>query len=488
MSILVPFNGSNFIIPTPNEIGWGTNLDNYLVAIANGCLQNIGGSFVLSNDVDFGGTNGLKAVYYKTRSTNIASSGQLRLANAVDSISWRNCANGADLPLAVNSSDQLTFNGIPVAVGGSGTVLPGPANSLAYYPASTNTVDDLPAIAPSRALQSDVNGLPVAASVTATELGYLSGVTSALQSQLNLKAPLSSPTFTGTVTMPSPFTLGTTSVTSTGTELNYVVGLTSSIQTQLNAKASDSLVVHLAGTETITGAKTVAYASWLQSIASSGAQVLNKSTNSSNTASSDALILTEVGGTSAGDASFSSIVASGNSWPWGLDNSDSDAWCITNAATLNGTNLIRATSATGVAIKGDPTGAGVAAGDIGEYLTNNASGNFPSSNVAGDITSLTLTSGDWDVAASANITHGSSDTRYIFAISSVSGNSLTGGGIADGLNLFRFPGSSTQDSAMFVPRYRIQVGSTTTYYLKYFAVYSGSTPQINAYISARRAT
>lgn len=35
-------------------------------------------------------------------------------------------------------------------------------------------------------------------------------------------APLASPTFTGTVTIPSPFTLGATSVTSTGIQLNYL--------------------------------------------------------------------------------------------------------------------------------------------------------------------------------------------------------------------------------------------------------------------------
>ena len=39
-------------------------------------------------------------------------------------------------------------------------------------------------------------------------------------------------------TFPTPFTLGSTSVTATGTELNFVVGVTSSIQTQLNAKQS----------------------------------------------------------------------------------------------------------------------------------------------------------------------------------------------------------------------------------------------------------
>lgn len=45
-----------------------------------------------------------------------------------------------------------------------------------------------------------------------------------------------SPTFTGTVTIPTPFTLGAVSVTTTGTELNYVSGVTSAIQTQLGAK------------------------------------------------------------------------------------------------------------------------------------------------------------------------------------------------------------------------------------------------------------
>jgi hypothetical protein len=39
--------------------------------------------------------------------------------------------------------------------------------------------------------------------VSDTEIGYLNGVTSAIQTQLNNKAPLESPTFTGTVTLPA---------------------------------------------------------------------------------------------------------------------------------------------------------------------------------------------------------------------------------------------------------------------------------------------
>lgn len=46
-------------------------------------------------------------------------------------------------------------------------------------------------------------------------------------SELRLKANIASPTFTGTVTMPTPFTLGATSVTASGAELNLLDGVTS---------------------------------------------------------------------------------------------------------------------------------------------------------------------------------------------------------------------------------------------------------------------
>lgn len=44
-------------------------------AVSSGLLQKTGGSFALTNEVDFGGTAGLKTLYYKTRATNPASSG-----------------------------------------------------------------------------------------------------------------------------------------------------------------------------------------------------------------------------------------------------------------------------------------------------------------------------------------------------------------------------------------------------------------------------
>jgi len=79
--------------------------------------------------------------------------------------------------------------------------------------------------------------------VTAGEIAHLSGVTNGIQTQLDTKlasttaastyAPLSAPTFTGAVSLP-----GTTSIGDVdATEIGYLNGVTSAIQTQLDAKS-----------------------------------------------------------------------------------------------------------------------------------------------------------------------------------------------------------------------------------------------------------
>lgn len=55
-------------------------------------------------------------------------------------------------------------------------------------------------------------------------------------------APTDSPTFTGTVTLPSTTSVGDVS----STELGYLNGVTSAIQTQLDAKASTGKAIAMA--------------------------------------------------------------------------------------------------------------------------------------------------------------------------------------------------------------------------------------------------
>lgn len=55
-----------------------------------------------------------------------------------------------------------------------------------------------------------------------------------VEAEIDLKAPIASPTFTGTVTLPSTTSIGNVSAT----EISYLDGVTSAIQTQLTAEVN----------------------------------------------------------------------------------------------------------------------------------------------------------------------------------------------------------------------------------------------------------
>ena len=74
----------------------------------------------------------------------------------------------------------------------SGTVSSGTQYRIGYYAATGATISQAAAITASRALVSDANGVPTHATTTATELGYVSGVTSAIQTQIDGKISASS--------------------------------------------------------------------------------------------------------------------------------------------------------------------------------------------------------------------------------------------------------------------------------------------------------
>lgn len=123
MAQQILFNGVVYTIPDPGDEDWGAAVTSYLVAIPNGVLQRSGGTFTLTNEVDFGATFGLRAPYYKSRATNVSTTGAVRLGNT-QAVSWRNAANSADLPLSVDASNVLNFNGVPVITGAGGVIPP----------------------------------------------------------------------------------------------------------------------------------------------------------------------------------------------------------------------------------------------------------------------------------------------------------------------------------------------------------------------------
>lgn len=250
MAIGVLFNGVVYSIPETGEESWGEDLTSYFVAIPAGALQKSGGTFTLTADVNFGANFGLLSKYFSTRTALPSTAGLVRLAVS-DTIGWRNNANGGNLLLAVNGSDQLTFNGTAIYPAGitalTGDVTAtGPGSVAATIAAnavtdakfrtsgalsvvgrSANTTGNvadisagtdnfvlrrsgtalgfgllvdanidaaaaiafskMEALTVSRALVSSAGGVVTVATTTATEIGYVNGVTSAIQTQLDAK-------------------------------------------------------------------------------------------------------------------------------------------------------------------------------------------------------------------------------------------------------------------------------------------------------------
>jgi len=139
-------------------------------------------------------------------------------------------------------------------------------------------------------------------------------------------------------------------------------------------------------------------------------------------------------------------------------------------------------------LKGTNTNDSAATGYVGESIESFAgSVSAPASNTYGDITSITLTPGDWDISAIASsiINTGVSITSVTIGIGPASGTS--GAGLQNGDNQgYSVPPTSQYSPSITIPPKRVSINATTTYYLKVWMSYSSGTPQFQGRISARR--
>jgi len=114
-----------------------------------------------------------------------------------------------NIPNSALTNSSLTVNGTLISLGSSGTVAASTTNALTIGTGLTGT--------------SFTGSSPVTIAIDTSVVTTLTGT----QTLTNK-------------TLTSPKINDTTAITTTGTELNYVAGVTSSIQTQLNAKAASS--------------------------------------------------------------------------------------------------------------------------------------------------------------------------------------------------------------------------------------------------------
>ena len=152
-------------------------------------------------------------------------------------IGLSNVDNTSDANKPISTATQNALNTLTTTVNGKQNTITGAA--------STVTANNLTA---SRALISDTNGKIAVSTITSTELGYLDGVTSNVQTQLNAKqatitggaSTITSSNLTANRALVSNSSGKVIVSTVTSTELGYLDGVTSSIQTQLNNKSSTS--------------------------------------------------------------------------------------------------------------------------------------------------------------------------------------------------------------------------------------------------------
>lgn len=142
-------------------------------------------------------------------------------------------------------------------------------------------------------------------------------------------------------------------------------------------------------------------------------------------------------------------------------------------------------------LRGTSTNDSASTGYLGEYVSSTTVNqtNCPSSGSYGDAASISLTAGDWDVSTViVYIQNGATWTASLTGISSTSGNSGTGLTQPENLVVQAWTSSSTtpEQSETSIPRYRVSINSTTTYYAKVRSTYSAGQPKFLAFMSARR--
>jgi hypothetical protein len=135
-------------------------------------------------------------------------------------------------------------------------------------------------------------------------------------------------------------------------------------------------------------------------------------------------------------------------------------------------------------IVGTATNNNANAGSVGEVVANQATGVSLTTSVSANITTISLTAGDWDVEGNVDYVP-AGGTSISQCVSSVNTTSAT-----QPASPFKSIGNYTAGAGngqtQWAPITRLSLASTTTVYLVGFANFGGSTLTANGFIRARR--
>lgn len=166
-------------------------------------------------------------------------------------------------------------------------------------------------------------------------------------------------------------------------------------------------------------------------------------------------------------------------------------WALGISGNVNVAGSIISTGTASI-ITGTATNDAAASGKIGEEINSNISSytNFTTTATYQNITSITLTAGDWDISAfytySSNSATITAASNAIFAISTTTASAA---GTTEGLSIAYVPQAALLGTSKFsdvIGPYRVSLSGTTTYYLNAQAAFTVGNPQYVGEIRARR--
>lgn len=157
---------------------------------------------------------------------------------------------------------------------------------------------------------------------------------------------------------------------------------------------------------------------------------------------------------------------------------------FSDAGSFLGNAIVVNRASGAVSIGGTTTNDGAAAGMVGEYITATGSSVPLTNGVAANITSISLTAGDWEVVGSLNFSPAGTTT-----VSGLNGGiSIVSATLPSSPNFtslsLSYPTGVGQNIP--VPSQRVTIGSTTTVYLVAMAGFGVSTMASTGVIRARR--